>query len=378
MTSRRPALTAMGMATLQERSHGRAILGLGTGPARAGALDELRTQVLEIRSRLDAMTDPAATAGLVLDRQVPIWIAALGPRAVALAGGIADGVLLNWCTPERVAEARALLEEAADDAGRDPTSITVAAYIRAAIEDDPASDAGARRALAAAAGEYATYPAYRRQFDAMGVGAAPPPRRARARPRSLPRPWKRCSNASASRVTPRVLAPGWRSTAGRGAISPSSIRCRSVPTGRRRLHTRSTRSRRRRELHRARDRVDSGLEGRHRGKGVYAMTYTIAEPCIDVKDRACVDECPVDCIYEGPRMLYIQPDECVDCGACEPACPVTAIFYEDDVPGEWKQFTPINAEFFNDDVSGLGSPGGAAQVGPAAVDHPVVAGWQAL
>ena len=105
------------------------------------------------------------------------------------------------------------------------------------------------------------------------------------------------------------------------------------------------------------------------------MTYTIAEPCIDVKDRACVDECPVDCIYEGPRMLYIQPDECVDCGACEPACPVTAIFYEDDVPGEWKQFTPINAEFFGDAVSGLGAPGGAASVGVVAVDHPVVAGW---
>jgi NAD-dependent dihydropyrimidine dehydrogenase PreA subunit len=86
------------------------------------------------------------------------------------------------------------------------------------------------------------------------------------------------------------------------------------------------------------------------------MTYTIAEPCIDVKDRACVDECPVDCIYEGGRMLYIHPDECVDCGACEPVCPVTAIFYEDDVPGEWKQFTPINAEFFNDDISGIGSP----------------------
>ena len=71
------------------------------------------------------------------------------------------------------------------------------------------------------------------------------------------------------------------------------------------------------------------------------MTYTICEPCIDVKDRTCVDECPVDCIYEGGRMLYIQPDECVDCGACEPVCPVTAIFYEDDVPSEWKQFTPI-------------------------------------
>jgi NAD-dependent dihydropyrimidine dehydrogenase PreA subunit len=51
-----------------------------------------------------------------------------------------------------------------------------------------------------------------------------------------------------------------------------------------------------------------------------------------VKDKACVDECPVDCIYEGTRMLYIQPDECVDCAACEPVCPVVAIFYEDDVP----------------------------------------------
>ena len=76
------------------------------------------------------------------------------------------------------------------------------------------------------------------------------------------------------------------------------------------------------------------------------MTYTIAEPCIDVKDKACVEECPVDCIYEGPRMLYIHPEECIDCGACEPVCPVEAIFYEDDVPDEWEEFTPINAEFF--------------------------------
>jgi NAD-dependent dihydropyrimidine dehydrogenase PreA subunit len=108
------------------------------------------------------------------------------------------------------------------------------------------------------------------------------------------------------------------------------------------------------------------------------MTYTICEPCIDVKDRACVDECPVDCIYEGGRMLYIQPDECVDCGACEPACPVTAIFYADDVPAAWKQFTPVNAEFFDDSVSGIGSPGGAAQVGAVTADHPTVAGWEAL
>jgi NAD-dependent dihydropyrimidine dehydrogenase PreA subunit len=107
------------------------------------------------------------------------------------------------------------------------------------------------------------------------------------------------------------------------------------------------------------------------------MAYVIAEPCIDVKDRACVDECPVDCIYEGGRMLYIQPDECVDCDACVPVCPVTAIFSADDIPAEWKPFTAVNAEFFGDGVSGLGSPGGAAQVGPTTADHPTVAGWTA-
>ena len=108
------------------------------------------------------------------------------------------------------------------------------------------------------------------------------------------------------------------------------------------------------------------------------MAYVIAEPCIDVKDRACVDECPVDCIYEGARMLYIQPEECVDCDACVPVCPVTAIFAEDDVPAEWKQFTAVNAEFFTESVSSLGSPAGAAQVGVQPVDHPVVAAWEAL
>jgi ferredoxin len=107
------------------------------------------------------------------------------------------------------------------------------------------------------------------------------------------------------------------------------------------------------------------------------MTYVIAEPCIDVKDRSCVDECPVDCIYEGGRKLYIQPDECVDCGACEPVCPVTAIFYEDDVPPEWKVYTQTEAEFFTDGVSGIGSPGGAAQVGPVEKDTPLVAGFSA-
>lgn len=89
------------------------------------------------------------------------------------------------------------------------------------------------------------------------------------------------------------------------------------------------------------------------------MTYTIAEPCVDLKDKACIEECPVDCIYEGARMLYIHPDECVDCGACEPVCPVEAIYYEDDVPDQWSSYTQINADFFAE----LGSPGGASKVG---------------
>ena len=76
------------------------------------------------------------------------------------------------------------------------------------------------------------------------------------------------------------------------------------------------------------------------------MTYVITEPCIDVKDQSCVEVCPVDCIHadDEDRILYISPDECIDCGACEPACPVTAIFAEDDVPDEWMGFTEINAE----------------------------------
>jgi NAD-dependent dihydropyrimidine dehydrogenase PreA subunit len=106
------------------------------------------------------------------------------------------------------------------------------------------------------------------------------------------------------------------------------------------------------------------------------MVYVIAEPCIDVKDKACVEECPVDCIYEGARMLYIHPEECIDCAACEPVCPVEAIFYEDDTPDEWKEFLPINREWFGDDITGLGDPGGAATVGPVDVDHPKVASWE--
>jgi NAD-dependent dihydropyrimidine dehydrogenase PreA subunit len=78
------------------------------------------------------------------------------------------------------------------------------------------------------------------------------------------------------------------------------------------------------------------------------MPYIIAEPCIGVKDKACVEVCPVDCIYEGETMLYIHPEECIDCGACEPVCPVKAIFAEDEVPDQWKNYIDINKQFFKD------------------------------
>mgnify|MGYP000601181518 FL=1 len=99
------------------------------------------------------------------------------------------------------------------------------------------------------------------------------------------------------------------------------------------------------------------------------MTYVIAEPCVDVKDKSCIEECPVDCIYEGSRMLYIQPDECVDCGACEPVCPVEAIYYEDDVPSQWKQYSEVNTKLFVE----IGSTGGAAKLGAIGKDHQIVA-----
>lgn len=85
------------------------------------------------------------------------------------------------------------------------------------------------------------------------------------------------------------------------------------------------------------------------------MTYTITEPCIGVKDASCVDVCPVDCIHTTPEdeQYYINPEVCIDCAACESVCPVTAIFFEDDVPEQWKHYTPLNAEWFKEhDTSG--------------------------
>ena len=78
--------------------------------------------------------------------------------------------------------------------------------------------------------------------------------------------------------------------------------------------------------------------------------FVIAQPCIDVKDKACVDVCPVDCIHpvdgEDVDQLYIDPQECIMCGACEPVCPVEAIFIVEDLPEEWVHYEKINADYF--------------------------------
>lgn len=79
------------------------------------------------------------------------------------------------------------------------------------------------------------------------------------------------------------------------------------------------------------------------------MTFVIAEPCIDVVDQACVSVCPVACIHFDAgkdRKLYIDPEECIDCGACEPVCPVEAIFEEAATPDKWKNFIQINADWY--------------------------------
>ncbi len=80
------------------------------------------------------------------------------------------------------------------------------------------------------------------------------------------------------------------------------------------------------------------------------MTHIIMEPCIGVKDKACVDVCPVDCIYgadEDFEMLYIHPEECIDCGLCVDACPVEAIVPEEEVPEEWEKYIAINYQHFD-------------------------------
>jgi len=80
------------------------------------------------------------------------------------------------------------------------------------------------------------------------------------------------------------------------------------------------------------------------------MPYVITEPCVDTKDQSCVDVCPVDCIStrEGETQFFIDPEVCIDCGACVSACPVEAIFADSDVPEKWKHFIDLNAKHFKE------------------------------
>ena len=112
------------------------------------------------------------------------------------------------------------------------------------------------------------------------------------------------------------------------------------------------------------------------------MTYVIGKACLDVMDKSCVEDCPVDCIYEGARSMYINPDECVDCGACKSICRVGAIYWEGDLPDDQKRYLDDNAAFFSQVLPGrvgpLGCQGGAANVGPIGVDTRLITGLPPL
>ncbi len=184
MWSRSPTATAMAAATVQELSGGRFVLGVGAGGGPRGVAAEAfrglsPLAAVEAYTRVvrQALAGEPVGPGDVFGAEgfrlrldpgapVPIWLAALGDGMVGLAGRVADGVLLNWCTPERVASARATLREAAERAGRDAASITVAVYVRACLGQE---DEVALPPLARAAAQYASYPGYRRQFEAMGL-----------------------------------------------------------------------------------------------------------------------------------------------------------------------------------------------------------------
>jgi len=172
--SRQPHTLAMGAMTVQELAYGRFILGLGAapGPGALGKIEALVGFLREIFAGRDA-NPPGAKSQFhptfSTTPAPPIWLAALGPKMMELAGRIADGVLLNWCTPERVAQARTLIRAGAEQAGRDPDSIPIAVYIRSCVGQEQEL---AEAELASAAREYLALAHYRRAFESAGFDPA--------------------------------------------------------------------------------------------------------------------------------------------------------------------------------------------------------------
>lgn len=99
------------------------------------------------------------------------------------------------------------------------------------------------------------------------------------------------------------------------------------------------------------------------------MAYVITEECVDIQDKSCMQECPADCIFEGQRMTYINPDLCIDCGACVTACPVDAVFYDAELPAEKMHFLDINERFFEETAT----PKSGRKAGKIAHDVDIIA-----
>jgi 5,10-methylenetetrahydromethanopterin reductase len=182
--SRTPVVAAMGAATVHDLSAGRMILGIGAGDEagrrrygpRVGSLELVGRYVGLVKRVLageEIPEDPMlGTSTFHLDLPLeggtpPVWLGALGDRMVSLAGSVADGAILNWCTPARVAEARGLVDRALVATGRDRSAFTLSVYVRASLG---LSDHVAISALRPMTGLYASIPHYRLQMEAMGLG----------------------------------------------------------------------------------------------------------------------------------------------------------------------------------------------------------------
>ena len=99
------------------------------------------------------------------------------------------------------------------------------------------------------------------------------------------------------------------------------------------------------------------------------MTFIVGQGCINCKHTDCVEVCPVDCFYEGENTLVINPDECIDCGLCEPECPIEAIYAEDEVPADQIEFIEINEKYSKDIINERGKIGSAERFTSAILNN---------